>query len=92
MTTMLEKIRKSLRITHTSLDDEIEDLIDGAIADLKLTGVKKIEKDDPLIIRAVTVYCKAHFGLENIDSEKYQASFDALKTHLVLASDYNGNV
>jgi hypothetical protein len=89
---MLEKIKKSLRITHTSLDDEIQDLIDGSLADLSLSGVKTIVETDPLILRAVTIYCKANFGLENSDSEKYQTSYNSLKIHLALASDYNGNV
>lgn len=86
---MLEKIKKSLRITHNLLDDEIQDLIDSAIADLRISGITKLDETDILIIRAVTVYCKANFGLENQDSEKYQASYDSLKNHLALCGDYN---
>ena len=89
---MLEKIKQSLRITHDALDTEIEDLIDAALADLLISGVKNQPTDDVLILRAVTIYCKANFGLENNDSERYQASYDSLKAHLSLCGDYNGNV
>lgn len=87
---MLEKIKKSLRVTHNSLDVEIQDLIDAALADLRISGVVILDFTDPLIIRAVTVYCKAQFGLENADSEKYQSSYESLKTHLSLSGEYNG--
>lgn len=86
---MLEKIKKSLRITHTSLDDEIRDLINAALADLRISGVVNLLETDPLIIRAVTVYCKANFGLDNPNSEKYQASYESLKNHLSLSGEYN---
>lgn len=86
---MLDKIRKSLRITHNALDDEIQDLIESAILDLQLSGVQKTDSDDPLIIRAVTTYCKANFGFENPDSEKLNQSYTSLKIHLSLAGDYN---
>lgn len=89
---MLQKVKKSLRINNTAFDDELQDLIDGAIADLTLSGVKKIVENDPLILRAVTIYCKAQFGLENTESDKFQRSYDSLKTHLCLAGDYNVNV
>lgn len=86
---MLEKIKKSLRITHTKLDDEITDLIQSAKLDLSISGVVNITDSDALIIRAVTVYCKANFGFDNPDSEKFQKSYDMLKMHLALCSDYN---
>jgi len=88
---MLEKIKKSLRISNNAFDDEISDLIDSALIDLKISGVVKQDETDPLIIRAVTIYCKAHFGY-NENSEKFQNSYDLLKTHLVLSGDYNVSI
>ena len=52
-------------------------------------GVKKLEEDDPLIIRAVDLYCKCYFYLENKDSERYLESYKSLRDHLSLAGDYN---
>lgn len=88
---MLNKIKQSLRITHNALDNEIQDLIDAARADLRISGVVKLDETDSLIIRAITVYSKANFGLDNTDSEKYQQSYDSLKTHLALSGEYNGS-
>ena len=87
---MLEDIKRDLRIKNASLDGEVQDLIDGAKQDLILSGVleSKVIDTDPLIKRAVSLYAKAHFGLDNSDSEKYMAAFTSLKTHLTLSSEY----
>lgn len=89
---MLEKIKLSLRIKSTSLDTEISDLIEACKVDLSISGIKVINETDPLIQRAIIVYCKANFGLDNKDSEKYQLSYDMLKQSLALCSDYNTEV
>jgi hypothetical protein len=85
---MLEAIRLSLRLTSEVFDSEIADLIEACKIDLRLAGVVKIEDDDPLILRAVTLYAKWHFGYVD-DGERYQKSYDLLKTSLCLAGDYN---
>lgn len=86
---MLEKVKLVLRIKTNKLDDEISDLIKSAKVDLSISGVKKIDEEDPLIQQAIKVYCKANFGLDNKDSEKYQKSYDLLKQSLSLCGDYN---
>jgi len=88
---MIEKVRKSLRISHTALDEDIQDLIDAALMELQLSGIKKLDESDPLIIRAVTVYCKAEFGFDNTDADRFRASFESLRNHLSLAGDYNAS-
>jgi uncharacterized phage protein (predicted DNA packaging) len=88
---MIEKVRKSLRISHTALDDDIQDLIEAALMELQLSGIKKLDESDPLIIRAVTVYCKAEFGFDNPDAERFRNSFESLRNHLALAGDYNAS-
>lgn len=92
---MLDRVRKALRISSNHFDDELQDLIDAAKADLALSGISpdKLPKEgeiDPLIRRAITTYAKAHFGLDNPDSEKYQLSYNMLKQHLTLSSEYTG--
>lgn len=86
---LLEKIKVALRIRSNSYDAEIYDLIETAKLDLKIAGVKKFDEEDPLIAQAIKTYCKANFGLDNKDSEKYQKSYDMLKQHLSLCGDYN---
>lgn len=86
---MLEKVKLALRITSIAFDDEINDLIEAAKTDLFISGIKTINENDALIQQAIKTYCKANFGLDNKDSEKYQESYDMLKQHLSLCGDYN---
>jgi hypothetical protein len=86
---VLEKVKMALRINSNKLDTEISDLIEACKIDLSISGVRRIELTDPIIQRAIILYCKANFGLDNKDSEKYQKSYDLLKSHLALCSDFN---
>jgi hypothetical protein len=84
-------IRRYLRINHTHLDAEITDLIGAARADLLLGGIlpaKVNDESDALIKRAIVVYVKAEFGLDNADGSKYRESYEMLKRHLMLSSEY----
>ena len=88
---MLDKIRDRLRENGTALDDEKQELIDAALADLILSGVHKdkAKETGPLIKRAITVYCKANFGYEDPKlSERFQESYISLKHHLTLSAEY----
>jgi uncharacterized phage protein (predicted DNA packaging) len=92
---LLDSIKLRLRITHDALNDEINDLIEEAREDLKLSGISDLKADaetdiDPLIKRAITVYVQANFGTENPNAERLQKSYDLLKNHLTLAGDYIG--
>ncbi len=86
---MLEKVKLSLRIKSDAFNTEISEMIEAAKLDLSISGIKKIDEDDPLIQQAIKTYCKANFGLDNKDSEKYQKSYNMLKEHLSLCGDYN---
>lgn len=86
---MLESIKLALRIKSSAFDNEINDLIQSAKLDMKISGIVKTDETDPLIQQAIKIYCKANFGLDNKDSEKYQKSYDSLKQHLSLCGDYN---
>lgn len=87
---LIDDVKQTLRIRTTSLDTEVQDLIDAAKSDLILSGVLsvKVTDTDMLIKRAVILYCKANFGLDNADSDKYQDSYDSLKNHLCLSQEY----
>lgn len=86
---MLEKVKLSLRIKSDAFNVEILEMIEAAKLDLSISGIKKINENDPLIQQAIKTYCKANFGLDNKDSEKYQKSYNMLKEHLALCGDYN---
>lgn len=89
---ILDDVKVALRIaaTTTDFDGEINDLISAAIDDLKLAGVAadKAIETDPLIKRAITTYCKAHYGYDNPDAERFLQSYLMLKMHLSLSVDY----
>lgn len=88
---MLEVVKKALRISHNALNDEIEDLIEAARYDLKLSGVsgfKSNDDTDPLIKRAIITYTKANFIADVKEAERFQLSYNMLKNHLTLAGDY----
>lgn len=89
---MPDDVKLALRIKTSTLDVEINDLIEACKLDLSISGVKVINDTDLLIKRAIIVYCKANFGLDNEDSEKYQRSYNSLKEHLSLCADYNTEV
>ena len=92
---LIDDIKQTLRITTSALDTEVNDIIESAKADLILSGIlkSKTEEDvidgfDSLIKRAIILYVKANFGLDNTDSDKYQKAYDSLKTHLALSQEY----
>lgn len=88
---MIESIKTALRISNTAYDSEINDLVDAARADLRLSGIleSKVNDDtDPLIKRAIIIYVKANFGWNNPDAERLQQSYNMLKIHLALSQEY----
>jgi len=84
---MLEKVKNALRISGDEHNDEVQDLINAAKTDLISSGVKKISEDDALIIRAIILYCKAHFGYDDM-ADRFMQAYEALKIHLALSSEY----
>lgn len=85
---MLDKIRRELRISDRDFDDEILELINSCKEDLKLAGIINIDDNNPLIRRAISSYCKANFGIDNPDFEKYTNSYNMLKNHLSISKEY----
>lgn len=90
----LVSIKAALRIGSTTdaYDDEIGDLIAACKLDLAQAGVQasKLASPDALLKRAITAYCKAHFGWNSPDAERLAASYAMLKSHLSLSGDYRG--
>ena len=92
---MLDKVKLALRLSGTALDGEVSDLINAAIADLRLVGINIPAEagsssktlGDPLLDRAVVLYAKAEFGF-NDAAERYRNAYDYLKCALSLTADY----
>ena len=84
---LLDDVRLALRVTSTVFDDEIQDLIDACKFDLATSGIITTETDK-LIKRAITIYVKSNFGMSNDNADRFDKSYELLKQHLVLSSDY----
>ena len=84
---LLDKVKLALRIMTAAFDSEINDLIDAALADLGLAGVTELDESDPLIIRAVTTYCRANFGQPD-DYERMKAAYNEQKAQLQMGTGY----
>lgn len=85
---LIAEARTWLRMTTTTLDDEIEQTIAACILDLNNGGVVNLDTDDALIRQAVKLYLKAQFGYDT-SREKFERAYEFLKYSLELSSDYN---
>jgi len=87
---MLDAVKKALGITSDAdiIVDEIQDLIQAALYDLKTNGIKAIElQDDPLIVQAVKTYCRAFFH-SPADYANLLKSYEQQKGHLMNCTGY----
>lgn len=84
---IIDKVRMALRISTTSYDDELTDLIKAAQADLGIAGVEVPSTLDEICIKAVITYCKMSFGLPE-DYDRLKRSYDEQKAQLSNATGY----
>lgn len=87
---ILSAAKLSLRISpdDTDFDSEITDLIDAAILDLGIAGVKNVE-GDKLIKRAIMTYVKKEFGeCENDVYARLTAAYNEQKAQLATSIEY----
>lgn len=87
---LLELVKKALRVSHNALDEaEITPLIEAAKKELSIAGVVTINEADPLVIRYVSAYVKAHFGYDNPEAERFERIANSLKNTLTQITEYN---
>lgn len=90
---LFAKVKTSLRISHTALDEDLQDTIGACFMDLRVCGVQESKLDgtvelDPLILNAVKLYCKAAYTDDPVKAARYQGGYDALKSCLMMAEGY----
>ena len=85
---ILQRVKLSLRISHTVLDEDISADIDACIADLKICGVVNTSPADPLIFNAVKLYCRAQYTDDTAKAAAYMERYNALKSCLMMAEGY----
>lgn len=93
---MLDRVKLALLISSEDFDDELEDLIGGAVLDLNIAGVDDTttvsdNPTDKLVIRAIISYCGYHFELVHgtLDrADAFKRSYDEQKAQLGMATNY----
>lgn len=87
---LLDDVKQALRVSSATLNQEITDLIEAAKEDLQISNVdaETLTDADPLIKRAIITYCKAHFGYNNPDADRFMVAYESLKSHLSLSADH----
>ena len=94
MSRMLAPVKLALRVTTDAFDTEIEGHIDAALLDLDLAGVSvsnaDIDANQPLILQAVKLYCKLHFGEpDRVEAwDRLKAAYEDLKVALSMSVRY----
>lgn len=83
---MLEAVKLAMRITSAAYDAELQSLIDAALLDLKIAGIRT-DTADPLIQTAVKTYARMHFG-SPADYDRLAASYELQKAQLMHATGY----
>ena len=86
---MLQAVKLAMRpaIKTNAYDDEINDLIKAAKADLELAGIRNVVDTDPLIRQAIKTYCRLHFGNPE-EPEKLERAYNTQKGQLQGSSKY----
>lgn len=76
-------IEKTIEITEVQTPEPTEENPEPEPVEVTINVV------DPLIKRAITVYCKANFGYEDPkQAERFQEAYTSLKQHLTLSQEY----
>lgn len=85
---MLQAVKLALRVVTDAYDDEIDALIESAVADIGITGTDTESlKSDPLVMQAVKTYCRMNFGSPS-DYDRLKRSYDEQKAQLQTCSGY----
>lgn len=86
------KVRQDLRISHRQLDDDLRDQVDACLADLIMCGIQIPSEEDPIVLNAIKLWCRANYTDDTGKAAAYQARYDALKGSLQMAEGYGGGL
>ena len=86
--TTLEKIKQSLRASHSKLDEDIQADIEACLADLQLVGVIYKGEEDPLVFNAIKLWCRSLYTDDPAKGAEYLRRYEGLKSCLMMAEGY----
>ncbi|MCC8067868.1 MAG: DNA-packaging protein [Clostridiales bacterium] len=84
---LIENLRDFLRVKNESADTEIQALAEACLYHLEIAGVYVTDITDPLVVQAIKLYCKAHFGYDS-DVERFEQAYSNLRDSMALCGDY----
>ena len=88
--------KDAMRITHNKLDDQISCDIQSCLSDLVMCGIAinvtdsqgvTTPKNDPLIDKAVELYCKAQADYQG-EANRYNRAYESLRGAMQACGDY----
>ena len=89
---LYDDAKRALHIATDYYDDEVRGLVDAAVADMRRVGVRDEllhpSDPDPLVRAATCSYCKANFGYDNPEADRFMQSYRETVVSL-LNSDAN---
>lgn len=87
---LIDDVKNELRVSGADFDNEIQGLIDAVKLEMKSKGLdeKKINNDDALVRQAIILYCKANFGWDNPEAERFQNRYEMTLNHMLLSGEY----
>lgn len=81
---MLDEVKEALRITESDFNIEINSLIEAAKEDLKTSGVASSNLNKPLSKQAIILYCKATFGYDNNEADRFMDAYEHIKKKIAI--------
>lgn len=93
---LLDKVKVACRVASDAYNEELNDLISAALADIGIPDINADLLTDteslmPLVQRAVITYCKMNFGYATLAEDQYdrlKASYDEQKAQMLMNSNY----
>lgn len=91
--TLLDDVKMSLRITHDSLDRDIQQHIDACKDDLERVGIieSKVVDTDVRVIEACKLYCLGRLDFQG-KGEQYLQAYRDFRDATAMNEEYNTEV
>lgn len=95
MTEFGEQVKRSMRIRHDLLDEEIENNIQTCVLLLQGVGISPAkavyEPEDKLVRKACELYCKWQFDFDG-KGDRFQKAYEGLRDFMSLGGDYTAGI
>ena len=70
-----------------AFDEDVRGLIEAAMIDMGIAG-KETLGTDGLVEQAIIMYARAHFGLYDADTSRFERSYETLKNNIAMSGRY----